>query len=158
MRENPANDDRQRETRDSATRPGEVLGTPNYMAPEQAEGHVDHVSPAVDAYSLGAILYELLTGQPPFQGGTPMETLLRVRLHDPIAPSHFKPNLPKNLVETPEIMDCRMSAIERYGETGNDLLAGYNGMSFFNDNTSDGYIWVTFSTFRSWFYSMTVAG
>lgn len=87
-----------RESRDTATRPGEVLGTPNYMAPEQAEGNTGYVGPATDVYSLGALLYELLTGQPPFQAGSPMETLLRVRLQEPISPTHFQPKLPRDLV------------------------------------------------------------
>src|SRR5262245_6316625 len=82
---------------DTQTRPGEVIGTPNYMAPEQAEGNPADIGPVADVYSLGAVLYEMMTGQPPFQGTTPLETLLWVRLREPIPPSHFNRNLPRDL-------------------------------------------------------------
>lgn len=67
------------------TRTHEMLGTPAYMAPEQAAGKA--ISPAVDIYSLGAILYELLTGQPPFRGKSPLETLRKAAEEEPVPPS-----------------------------------------------------------------------
>ncbi len=84
-------------SQDTYSRPGEVIGTPNYMAPEQADGDPGLVGPVADVYSLGAVLYELLTGQPPFQGGSPMETLMRVRLKDPVPPRNFQPKVPRDL-------------------------------------------------------------
>jgi len=78
------------------TATGALLGTPSYMAPEQARGKKD-VGPAADVYALGAILYECLTGRPPFQGATPMETVDMVRTRDPVSPRTLRPGLPPEL-------------------------------------------------------------
>jgi serine/threonine protein kinase len=79
------------------TKTGAVLGTPSYMAPEQAEGKNNLIGPAVDIYSLGAILYESLTGRPPFRGSTPLETLEQVRLQDPVSLRRLQPKVPHDL-------------------------------------------------------------
>jgi serine/threonine-protein kinase len=78
------------------TESGAILGTPAYMAPEQAAGGKD-VGPAADVYALGAILYECLTGRPPFRAPTVLETLEQVRTEEPVPISRLQPKTPRDL-------------------------------------------------------------
>jgi serine/threonine protein kinase len=82
---------------DGRTQTGAVLGTPSYMSPEQASGRSKEIGPASDIYSLGAILYEMLTGRPPFRGESSLETLQQVLSDDPVPPRVLQPKVPRDL-------------------------------------------------------------
>jgi serine/threonine protein kinase len=79
------------------TRTGAILGTPSYMAPEQAQGKTRDLGPACDIYSLGAMLYELLTGRPPFRAETPIDTVMQVIHNEPVPATLLNPNIDKDL-------------------------------------------------------------
>ena len=76
------------------TRTGEILGTPSYMAPEQAAGRPRRSGRRPTSMRLGAILYEMLTGRPPFRGATALETLEQVRSQEPVPPARLRPDCP----------------------------------------------------------------
>ncbi len=110
---------------------GQVLGTPCYMAPEQAAGKVREVGPAADIYALGAILYELLSGRVPFRGATVMEVMQQVQVSDPLPPRRLEPQIPRDL-ETICLKCLRKEPSQRYrsaGELADDLRRYLNGES-----------------------------
>jgi tetratricopeptide (TPR) repeat protein len=105
------------------TRTGEVLGTPAYMPPEQASGITSQLGPTADVYSLGAILYEALTGRPPFQAPDVLQTLLMVLTMEPVPPRTLLPKLPRDL-DTICLKCLEKSPKKRYataGELAEDL-------------------------------------
>jgi WD40 repeat protein len=79
------------------TRTGDIVGTPCYMAPEQAAGKTREIGTAADVYGLGAILYELLTRRPPFLADSALETVSKVVSEEPVAPSRLRPKVPRDL-------------------------------------------------------------
>jgi WD40 repeat protein len=102
---------------DGHTHSGAILGTPSYMAPEQAAGQVKELGPGVDVYALGAILYECLTGRPPFKESSVVETLTQVCTRDPVPPSRLLLRLPSQL-EAVCLKCLEKSPARRYASAG----------------------------------------
>jgi serine/threonine protein kinase len=113
----------------ACTQEGAVLGTASYMAPEQAAGRVSAIGPAVDIYALGAILYELLTGRPPFQAASWNETVQQVIHEEPVLPTSLRPDAPRDL-ETVCLKCLEKEPGQRYasaGELAEDLARFLQG-------------------------------
>jgi hypothetical protein len=103
------------------TATGQVLGTPSYMPPEQASGRLDMIGPASDVYSLGAVLYAMLTGRPPIQASTPVDTLVQVLERDPIQPRQLNANVDRDLETI--CMKCLQKDIQNRYATAREVIA-----------------------------------
>jgi eukaryotic-like serine/threonine-protein kinase len=97
----------------SQTRSGSILGTPDYMSPEQASGHSREIGPAADIYALGAMLYEMLAGRVPLRGASVLDTLQQVVSKEPVAPTQLDPKVPRDL-ETICLKCLRKDPLKRY--------------------------------------------
>lgn len=95
------------------TRSGSILGTPDYMSPEQASGRIREVGPAADIYALGAMFYEMLAGRVPLRGASVLDTLQQVVTKEPVAPTQLDPKVPRDL-ETICLKCLRKDAAKRY--------------------------------------------
>ena len=111
------------------TASSQVLGTPSYMPPEQAAGRLQEISERSDLYSLGATLYALLVGRPPFQADNPLDTLVQVREQEPVSLRQLNPNLPRDL-ETicakclEKVPSCRYSTATEFADELRRFLDG----------------------------------
>ncbi|MFO0908080.1 MAG: protein kinase [Isosphaeraceae bacterium] len=101
------------DTDSQQTRTGAIMGTPSYMSPEQAKGENAEIGPHSDQYALGAILYEMLTGRPPFQAAHALETLELVRSQEPVPPTRLQPRIPID-VETICLKALHKESAKRY--------------------------------------------
>lgn len=111
------------------TRMGDVMGTPSYMAPEQATGAIGEIGPRTDVYGLGAILYETLTGRPPFRAASAIETVEQVKRQEPVSPRQLQPGLSRDL-ETICLKCLQKDADRRYStaeQLAHDLRSFLDG-------------------------------